>query len=440
MIRSMAFLAAATLCVGLAAPASAATPPDPRNDSFYAVPSTVASAAPGAVLNSRPITPALFGAFTARASGWQVLYRTTDNNGVPTATVATILVPQSPPPVAGRPRPVVSYPEAEDSNSRQCAPSYSLVDGAPPDNTVAQAEMLIISGYLSLGDVVVVPDYEGPNSLYTVGVMAGQATLDGIRAAKAFAPAGIAATAPIGITGYSGGALATEWAAQLQPTYAPDVHLSAVVAGGVPVNVAHVADHIDSGPSLGALDGIALNGITGEYKAYPQLSAPAAQFVTPAGRAIIAKLNTVCNSDAITDYPFTPYSVMFSVPNPLTAIPQLQQIIAANTLGAATPAKVPTYLYQSVNDELTVTPDVDALVKQDCAAGVPIDYQRDVLSEHISLVATGAPAAIQWMQGTLLGTRKTTSCSTTTTVSTLASSDGGIGLLKLLLGLLAVFS
>ncbi|MCW2494119.1 MAG: hypothetical protein JWQ77_43 [Jatrophihabitans sp.] len=416
--------------------AHAAQVPDPRSDPFYAVPADIGSSAPGAVLGSRVVSPALFGLIRARATGYQLRYRTTDNLGNPTATLTTVLVPNTPAPAAGKPRPVVSYQEAEDSNSLQCAPSYGLVAGAPVDNPVGQVEMLLIAGYLAKGDIVVVPDYEGPASLYTVGLMAGHATLDGIRAAKAFAPAGISASAPVGLVGYSGGALATEWAAQLQPSYAPDVKLSAVAAGGVPVNIGHMAPHIDAS---GFLDGIVQNGITGEAKAYPDLVAQASQYISPTGRAVMRAVNTECNQTVTATYAFVPYSTMFTVPDPLNSIPQMRQIISANTLGGATPAKVPTYIYESVNDEATVPADVDALVAQDCAAGVPINYQRDILSEHVVLAITGAFAATTWMQGTLTGQTRTTGCHTTTSASLLLTGPGAVGLLALLLGLPAVF-
>jgi hypothetical protein len=192
---------------------------------------------------------------------------------------------------------------------------------------------------------------------------------------------------------------------------------------------------VDRGPSFGALDGVALNGIAGEYKAYPGLAAQVQPDISARGQQIIDKLDTVCNATAISSYLEVPYSAMFTKADPLDSIPQLHQIIAANTLGGATPARVPTYLYQSVGDELTVTPDVDALVRADCAAGVPITYDRDLLSEHISLVVTGAPAAIGWLQGTLTGTKRAATCSTRTTVSTLLSPGGLLGALALVLGL-----
>ncbi len=56
--------------------------------------------------------------------------------------------------------------------------------------------------------------------------------LDGVRAAVAFEPAGLDAATPVGLWGYSGGGQVTLFAAEQQPTYAPEFNVVAVVAGG----------------------------------------------------------------------------------------------------------------------------------------------------------------------------------------------------------------
>ena len=53
---------------------------------------------------------------------------------------------------------------------------------------------------------------------YTAGWLAARTVLDGIRAAIAFEPAGLAGgETPIGLWGYSGGGQATAWAVEQQP-------------------------------------------------------------------------------------------------------------------------------------------------------------------------------------------------------------------------------
>lgn len=65
---------------------------------------------------------------------------------------------------------------------------------------------------------VLFPDHEGPRMSYAAGKMAGHAVLDSVRGMLSERPD--LAESPIVMHGYSGGAIATAWAAQLQPTYA----------------------------------------------------------------------------------------------------------------------------------------------------------------------------------------------------------------------------
>src|SRR6188508_252216 len=107
--------------------AHAASVPEPEDDPFYDVPANVASYAPGDVIDARPIT-ALVYALPVPADTWQILYRTSDAHGVPTATVTTLMIPKTAWTGSG-PRPLVSYQTAEDGVAGRCAPSYGLRAG-----------------------------------------------------------------------------------------------------------------------------------------------------------------------------------------------------------------------------------------------------------------------------------------------------------------------
>jgi hypothetical protein len=60
-------------------------------------------------------------------------------------------------------------------------------------------------------------------------------------AATAVPGAGLSASAPMAIEGYSQGGGAADWAAQEQPGYAPGLRLKGVAAGGTPANLQAVA-------------------------------------------------------------------------------------------------------------------------------------------------------------------------------------------------------
>ncbi|HEY2694670.1 MAG TPA: lipase family protein [Pseudonocardiaceae bacterium] len=406
-------LAGALAAASFAVPASAAPQP-PQSDPFYQPPSGYQATAPGTILKTRTVSIAAFAYLPQKVQAWQLLYRTTDTQGNPEATVTTVLEPLNATPSANRP--LLSYQVAEDSSAPQCAISYQLQQGSDNSNTVAEAEVLLIDAAVEQGWAVSVPDYEGPASAYTGGKQAGQAVLDGIRATENFGTLGLAGSATkVGIWGYSGGALASGWASELQPGYAPDLHIAGVAEGGLPVNLADVLNGINGGPFAG----IAMSGIAGLSHAYPQLADFLNTYLTPAGKSAFDTVNSQCNAQNAARFAFSNIYQYFTISDPLS-LPVPQQVLTDDTLGQHTPT-APMYVYQSVNDELVPHADTDAVVQKYCAAGANVTYRRDILSEHVILAVTGAPDALNWLRDRLTGKPAPSGCSTSTVASSLFS-------------------
>ena len=105
-----------------------ARPVVPANDPFYEPPSGFEHARPGTVLRTRDVELAFMGLVPQQFSAAQLLYRTIDLNGLPQATVTTVIVPTQR--VAGGPVPLVSYQCAIDAVAGRCFPSYALRRGA----------------------------------------------------------------------------------------------------------------------------------------------------------------------------------------------------------------------------------------------------------------------------------------------------------------------
>jgi hypothetical protein len=419
--------------VGALGASAVAAPLTPQSDPFYRPPQGFGAHKPGSVLRSRPVSTAAFGVVPERVRAWQVLYRTTDTQGRPEATVATVLEPLGPRPRGLRP--LVAYQEAEDSLGSQCAPSYELLAGAPSTNGVEQVEILLIDGLLEHGWAVVVPDYEGPTSAYGAGIQAARATLDSIRAAERFRPAGLAgARTPVAMWGYSGGALATAWASEQQPRYAPELNVRGVAEGGVPVNIANAARVLNKGLFAGYF----LAGMVGISRQYPRLAALLQTILTPEGRAAAQQVGTMCNSDIVNRFAFKDVTRYTSVPDPLS-LPVARRIIAADSLSQRQPT-APLYIYHAINDELLPSRDVDGLVARYCKEGVSVQYTRDIASEHIVLVATAAPGALAWL-GDRLGNPARPApkgCTTTTTLSAVLPARALTSLVAFLAGLVTV--
>lgn len=109
---------------------------------------------------------------------YQILYRTADGLGAPTATLTTILVPYN----ADKTK-MVTYQALQASTSWDCSTSFTLRKTHDLVALVAQVELLALDSLLERGWYLNIPDYQGPQSLFGIGAMGGHAILDSIRAA-----------------------------------------------------------------------------------------------------------------------------------------------------------------------------------------------------------------------------------------------------------------
>jgi hypothetical protein len=380
----------ATLSGASAVPGAGAIP-TPENDPFYKAPVPIPSVPPGTVLRSRPVKITATG-IPLPYKAWHLMYVSTDAQDEPVVDVTTVILPLKA--AATSPRPLVSYQTAEDSLAMHCAPSYTMRVGT-------EKEEFALPFLLAQGWAVAVPDYEGLQSQYTATLQAGHGVLDGIRAAESFAPAGLAGAAtPVGLWGYSGGGLASSWASELAPSYAPEVNVVAVSEGGVPPDITAVAKNLDGGP----FSAIMLAGTVGMSRAYPQLTT----LLNAAGHAMAADIGTMCINDYLTKYPFKKMDSYTTVPHAID-LPWVQQILELNHLGHRRPDG-PIYIYHAVADELIPIAAVNALVKTYCDEGVSVHYHQDLASEHVALALTWAPAAVANLAGRFRGLTPPSTC------------------------------
>ncbi|MFI6870342.1 lipase family protein [Nocardia sp. NPDC050406] len=352
------FLLAVVIALAAAvAPLARPQIPVPDADPFYAPPEGLAHFANGTVLDSRPI--AVFG-LPLPVAAWQVQYRSTDSLGQPVADMATVMLPPGPWTGAGG-RPLLSYQVAEDSLGTRCAPSYALRGGRDFGIVNTLLDVPFLTETLRRGWAVVVSDYEGPQSRFFDGVTSGRGVLDGIRAARDFAPLGLAPDSPIGAWGYSGGAFATLWAAQLRATYAPDVWLSGVSSGGVPANIPAIARGVD-GELQAGLGLLILLSLTRNDP-----GSGLVELLNDRGRDALVRESESCGADLVVRYLFARMDDYASVPN-LLSHPVFEATAAAQELGGAIP-DVPLYLYHSTGDDVIPVAGFTALRDRYCAGG-----------------------------------------------------------------------
>ncbi|MGI8331069.1 lipase family protein [Actinomadura scrupuli] len=399
MVLAVPITAALTLAAvaGPAAadpPAPGSVPPD--QDPFYAAPADIASYAAGQVVASRQVTPKA-GDLANTTNAWQISYRTNDSHDQPELAVTSLLVPKAAWTGTGS-RPVVSVQAPEDSTGTQCAPSYGLSSGSG----YAASSALFSAPILSRGWAVAMPDFQGPKSVFMGGVQAGHAVLDGIRAVKNFSTAGIGPSNPWALNGYSGGAQATGWGAELQPSYAPEIKLVGTAMGGTPADPAAVARSLDGGPFSG-FEAAATVSLATEY---PEMDIEA--IINEQGKVDLEKARDKCLPDLILAFPFRKLADESTVPDPLS-VPSVAAVLKKNTLGSAAPAS-PIYNYHANTDEIVPVAQANTLTKAWCAKGAKIQVVRDAIGEHALEMVTRLNGAMTYLADRFAGKTPPSTC------------------------------
>ncbi|OBT61475.1 hypothetical protein VE03_09340 [Pseudogymnoascus sp. 23342-1-I1] len=432
------------LVVALALPLSSpvwerSAPIYPSDDPFYSPPDGYESSAPGTILRSRtvPNPLSLLTILPINIQGaYQLLYRTTDSLGNAQAAVTTVIVPHN-----ADTTKLLSYQFAEDAAWVNCAPSYAIQEGAEFLNTGSSvAEILLVIAALNQGWIVNTPDYEGPQAAFTSGIQAGQATLDSIRAALASGDiTGVSSSATYQMWGYSGGSLASEWAAELQPTYAPELNFAGVALNSLVPNITTVLTTINKGPFAG----FAPAGFLGLASAYPDLAALINDSLIPSKADDFYRARTQCLDKDILDYAGQDIFSYFEDGDAFLSNSIPHEVLAeTGIMGTHGTPQMPMFIVKAVADEVSVVADTDALVKKLCSQGAQIQYVRDGLGEHVTELITGAGDAMVFLKNRFDGIPADAGCSTTNVLSATLNLEAiealGLTVVEALLAILAL--
>lgn len=396
-LRVAPLAAAAVLALPGAALASSAPP---SQDPFYAPPASYADAAPGAVLATRDVTVS-FNGTPATVTATQVLYRTTDQLGRPSATATTIMRPAIPSPVTR----LISYQTAYNGVADTCRPSYALQDGNTAANGVVGIQSAVMLSYLAQGYTVVTPDFEGPTDDYGAGREEGYGTLDGVRAAER--ALGLGAATPVALAGYSGGSIATVWAAQQAPAYAPELNLVAASGGGVPVDFAHNLAYIESGAGwTGAIPAVGM-GLARAYRL------DLATLLSDRGRQIMRETEKGCIvNDA---YPGLKLADLFKPEyRDWKNVPELALTMNDSILGRTGAPDVPMMLgvgdQGDGGDGVMIVEDVQQLAHDYCASGTTVDFNVYDHADHTTAFPRIAADEAVFFQRAFAGLPATDDC------------------------------
>lgn len=351
----------------------------PSKDAFYKPPSGFEKQKPGAILRTRSLPPDSLAAFSALPqnleSVYQILYRTTDALGQPDATVTTLMVPHN----ANASR-LVSYQVMMDSPSPDCSPSHVLQKGDGLKGLITQAELLFMDTLLERGWYVNTADYEGSKAAFAAGTMAGQALLDALRAVLASgSQTKIKANADVQLWGYSGGALASGWAVQLQPTYAPELKIIGTAMGGTPVNLNATLNAVNKTP----LTGFVMSGINGLANSNPDLAAYIDTIIRPEKKKAFYKAKDLCLTGLLLNYAFQDMGSYVTRPD-YTNAPIAKKVLEANIMGRTDTPTIPLFMYHAKHDQAVPYAPAADLYSHWCKKGATIQFVKDDLSEHVS--------------------------------------------------------
>lgn len=367
-------------------------PLQPTDDPFYEPPAGFQHAMVGTVLRSRDVELAFLGLIPQQLVATQLLYRTVDRNNAPQATVTTVLVPGDRD--RTRPCPIVSYQCAIDAVDDHCFPSYALRRRAWAHGSFTQLEFVLIAAILAQGWAVSIPDHEGRDGHWGAPYEPGYFVLDGVRAAQSSEQLDLSPDDPVGLWGYSGGGLATAWAAEVSSSYAPDLNLVGVALGS-PVG--------DLGNTLQRLNGSFWSGlpaimIAALARVYPELDKVIEEHATVEGRALLHSLESASTAAAVLRLHHRSLDTYIDRPlEQLIEDPVVQHVFDDTRLGTAVPAP-PVLMLQAIHDQVISVDDIDTLAETYASGGARLTYHRDLLSDHILLHPLSTPMVLDWLR------------------------------------------
>ncbi|MFJ5778830.1 lipase family protein [Streptomyces sp. NPDC093094] len=414
-------LAAGAAPAATAAPATAdAHTAAATTDPFYRYDGgrPLSSYAPGDVLKKRTLDYHVLGIPTP-VEAVQLLYRSTDAQGRPSANVTTVVRSH-----LGDGSRAVSYQSFYDSLDPEHGPSRAIAGDVSFGGVIANAESLVMAPLLLKGYDLIIPDTEGQNADFAAGPGYGTNTLDSIRAATRAAETGLRTDTRIGLFGYSGGAIATNWAAALAPAYAPEVNRQLVgfAEGGLLVAPAHNLRYVDGSLVWSGVIPMALIGVSRSY------DIDLTPYMSAKGLKVLDELERASIVDALGRYPGLTWKDMakpaYANPN---SVPAFVDAVNKVNLGQAATPTVPGFIGQGdggwlegtfnsprgvgTGDAVMVAGDVRALARQYCATGnKAVRYEQYDLLSHVGAMPYWAPRAMSWLDDRFAGEAAPSSC------------------------------
>ncbi|KAH8689600.1 secretory lipase-domain-containing protein [Talaromyces proteolyticus] len=392
----------AGLCLSPTSNASPATARDndhlpqpivPSKDPWYTAPHGYEEASPGSILRIRPAPGNLTAVIGSNCSAaYNILYRTTNSYLQPAFAVTTVFIPNMNIAKINYTTPLLSYQIPYSTADLDASPSYTLSAGGYPDIPVA----------LGQGWIVNVPDFEGPLASLSLSITEGLAVVDSIRSVLSYQPFHLSPkTTRTALWGYSGGSIATTFALEFQPTYAPELTLHGAALGGL------LTSFISANP---ALDGTGFAGnLPAIYLGLTSQSSSARQFLLsslhPNNASEFLAAENMSYYQDLTYYQNQNISSYFINLTAFLLHPEIHQLTKNNwEIGWHGIPQVPLFVYKAIHDELVYVQYTDAMVDRWCEVGLDVRYERNTVGGHLAEYYNGVDRSRQFLTWVLQGT------------------------------------
>ncbi|MFT4200562.1 lipase family protein [Gordonia sp. (in: high G+C Gram-positive bacteria)] len=384
----------------------AALLPSPTGDRFFDHwPSNLGALSPGTVIAARRVTPTA-GAVLGQPVRRAVLlkFATRDSHDAPSFGTATLLYPTAR--WSGRgPTPVLVDDVAIDSLGARCTPGYAMShvrDGGTndPDRVPPTIQWALDRGFK-----VLVPDHQGARMAYAEPIAGGRVVLDSIRAMRGLdrqTQRLHVVDAPLVMSGFSGGAIATHGAVKQLDDYAPDLKplIRGTALGGMPADFALLPGSMNATWATGVLH-VATLGIIRER---PELLADANDF---AQWMAMSPIKDSCTTPAGMLGPtLWPMQLMSRSGDPFHS--KLATDLYRVTAMRGRPAGTPLFVYHGRFDWWVPAAGARGFVDDQCRIGVPVTF-HEFGAEHWTSAFVGFPDALTWLDSRVRGTRFTPS-------------------------------
>lgn len=358
----------------------------PEGD-LYQPPSPLPPGKPGDLIWAEPIDLRV----SLPAAVWRILYHSTDRLGADVAVSGFVLVPKAKAPPGGRP--VQAWAHGTAGLGDQCAPSKRPQDNFPPPydyKTVVAGGVVVATDYQGLGTPGVPP---------SAGVTEGHDVLDSVRAVAGLP--GVGKIGDVVLAGHSQGGAAVLFAAQLAPTYAPELHIRGVVAlapGGELPTLVEAQQH---SPGLGGV----LSGAIALTSTYPKMDLK--HDLTPKAFAELSQIEDECLDATVGRWAGQPADAVFT--RDPTKIPAVRRILVENSPGGVKP-QVPLLILQgTIDEQIPVTISATISAKY-CQLGATVTHHLYPGINHDGLLDAATEEVSAWMSDRLHGKPAPSTC------------------------------